>query len=158
MSDALEVLPEVRRSPDLPGLHPLKLDRWHRALVGLPEPVYMQYGCGALLQHVIKAAAALETMVDLLGAEGLPVGPQELAQRTIQNFRWYASSAPLEALVAFQADWDKETSSWKLTCPEEDSAIKSVPTLEAAYEKSTEWANSLDPGSDEIHEDADVEV
>lgn len=150
--DALEVLSEVRRSPDLPGLHPLKLDRWHRALISLPEPIYMQYGCWALLQHVVKAAAALETMVDLLGAGELPVGPQELAQRTIQTFRWYTPSKPLEALVGFEARWDKASSSWKLTCPEEDSTTKSLASLEMAYEKSKEWADSLEPGSDEIHE------
>jgi hypothetical protein len=158
MSDALEaLLLEVRKNDDLSSLHPLKLDRWHRALVGLPPAIYMQYGCFDLWQQVGRAAAALETMVNLLGTEGLPVTPHELAQRTIQTFRWYVPSTPLEALVGFQASWDKKASSWKLTLPEESSAIKSVPTLEAALEKSKEWADSLEPGSDfddEIHEEA----
>lgn len=150
--DALELLQEVRKSPNLRQLHPLKLDRWHRAIVGLPEPIYMQYGCVELLVHVDKAAVALETMVGLLGAGEMSVAPQELAQRTIQTFRWYTPSESLEGLVGFQAAWDKDSSSWRLTCPEEDSAIKSVPSLEAAFEKSKEWANSIEPGSEEIHE------
>jgi len=153
MSDALDVLPEVRRSSSLQKLHPLKLDRWHRALVGLPEPIYMQHGCLALWEQVQKAAAALETMVDLLGTEGLPVEPRELAQRTIQTFRWYVPSEPLEALVAFQASWDKESSNWKLTCPGEDSSTKSVPDLEVALEKSKEWAGEIEAGSDEFDEE-----
>lgn len=158
MSDALKALPEVRKGTSLQKLHPLKLDRWHRALVGLPEPIYMQYGCLALWEQVQQAAAALETMVDLLGAEELPVEPQELAQRTIQTFRWYVPSEPLDALVGFQASWDKKSSSWRLTSwPPEDSTTKSVPSLEVALKKSRNWADSLEPGSDKIHEEDDEE-
>jgi hypothetical protein len=154
MSDALEaLLLEVRKNNDLSSLHPLKLDRWHRALVGLPPAIYMQYGCLDLWQQVGKAATALETMVSLLGAEGLPVTPHELAQRTIQTFRWYVASTPLEATLGFQASWDKKASNWRLALRGKSAVIKSVPTLKAALEKSKEWADSLEPESEEIHEE-----
>lgn len=100
----------------------------------------MQYGCQALLQHVVTAAAALESVYDILGPDGLAMAPQELAQRTIGTFRWYVPETPP---VACQADWDKASSSWKLTCQENAGVVKSVPTLEVALEKSRQWAESL---------------
>ena len=158
MSDALKVLTEVKTTADLESLHPLRLHRWHRALLGLPDPVYMQYGCTRLLEQVRQAAAALRAMVDLLGLEGLPVAPQVLAQRTIQTFRWYVPSGHRDDLVEFQASWDKESSSWKLTCPDEEpGTIKSVPGLEFAFEKSQTWAGEL-TAPEEFDENApDVE-
>jgi len=158
MSDALEILNEVKTTADLRNLHPLRLHRWHRALLDLPDPVYMQYGCSKLLEQVHQVSAALRAMIDLLGAEGLPVAPQELAQRTIQTFRWYVPSDHRAELVEFQASWDKEASSWKLTCPVEDShTIKSVPGLAVAFEKSQAWANELTPEEEFDEDDEGVE-
>ena len=158
MSDALKVLTEVKMTADLRSLHPLRLHRWHRALLGLPDPIYMQYGCSRLLEQVHQASAALRAMVDLLGSEGLPVAPQELAQRTIQTFRWYVPSEHRTELVEFLASWDKESASWKLTCPAEDpDTTKSVQGLEVAFEKSQAWVVEL-TAPDEFDEDApDVE-
>jgi len=101
MSDALEVLKEVKATATLQTLHPLKLDRWHRALLGLPDAIYMQYGAQQLLQQVLTAAGALRGMVDLLGPSGLPVAPQELCQRQVQTFRWFVPMG--NHLVQFQS-------------------------------------------------------
>lgn len=154
MRDVLQVLSEVKATTSLQDLHPLKLDRWHGTLLGVPERIYKQYGCVTLLEQVQAAATALRAMVDLLGADNLPVAPQELAQRTVQSFRWYVTSEPLNDLVEFQARWDKTTSSWKLSCGWTADTIKSVPGLDAAFEKSWEWAAALEPTPEEIEEDA----
>jgi len=143
MSETLEVLNEVRGSSSLRTLHPLRLDRWHRALLGLPDHIYMQYDCATLLEQVQAAAVALRAMVDLLGPSGLPVEPQELAQRTVQTFRWYLPSTNSSDLIEFRASWDKESSSWKLGCTDAPSSTKSVDGLETALLKSHEWAAEL---------------
>lgn len=136
------VLSEIKSHPKLRELHPLKLDRWHRELVGLPEPIYMQYGCEELLEQVITGAVAVDRMVDLLGAKELPVTPQELAQRSIASFRWYVL-APSNELAAFQADWDKTSSSWKLKCQQDEQTTRSVTSLENAFEQSKSWAQEI---------------
>ena len=157
MRDVLQVLSEVKATSSLQDLHPLKLDRWHGTLLGLPERIYKQYGCVALLEQVQAAATALRAMVDLLGADNLPLAPQELAQRTVQSFRWYVPSEPLNDLVEFQARWDKTNSSWKLSCSVASDTIKSVPGLEVAFEKSFEWASSLEPAPEVDEELPDEE-
>lgn len=153
---ALDVLGEIK-SPSLALLHPLKLDKWHRALVGLPERIYMQYSCETLFEHVKTAADALRAMVDVLGPKGLPVHPQELGRRTVKSFRWYVPWEEEEesGLVEFQASWDKEASSWKLNCLEEASTTMSVDNLKVALEKSLEWVVELErePEIDETPDD-----
>lgn len=156
MRDVLQVLSEVGATTSLHDLHPLKLDRWHQALLGVPESIYKQYGSVKLLEQVQAAAKALQAMVDLLGADNLPVEPQELAQRTVQSFRWYVPSEQRSALVEFQAHWDKTTSSWKLSCLEEVSTIKSVPGLADAAMISWEWGAELRPPQ-EIEEEVQTE-
>lgn len=155
MTDALEVLKEVAPT-SLQILHPLKLDRWHRALLQLPEPIYMQYGCSKLLEHVQKAAEGLRATVDLLGRD-LPVAPHKLAQRQVRVFRWYLAAEGLDDLVEFQAEWDKDASTWRLTSRSstEGDVIKSVPDLETAFAKSGEWASELGPP--ELDEEGELE-
>jgi hypothetical protein len=146
MSDALEILDEIRSGPGtLRTLHPLKLDRWHRALLGLPETLYMQHGCQALLEQLETALTALRAVVDLVGTEGLPAAPQELSRRAVQKFRWYAPVKAAGGVAEFQAEWDKASAAWKLTFPGfGKDVIKTVPNLEAALEKALEWAAEFD--------------
>ena len=157
MRDVLQVLSEVKANSSLRDLHPLKLDRWPGTLLGVPERIYKQYGCVMLLEQVQAAATALQAMVDLLGADNLPVAPRELAQRTVQSFRWYVPSEPLKDLVEFQAHWDKTTSSWKLLVSGAPDVIKSVPGLEVALSKSLEWAPKLEPVPEVDEEPPDEE-
>jgi hypothetical protein len=136
-----EVLQEIRlANPTFETLHPLKLDRWHRAIVGLPEHVYMQQAAYTLFQQLSKAAQALVTMLDLLGGAGLPLDPHELSQRHLGSFTWYVGAEePLE----FEATWDKKTSSWKLRAAG-SATTTSVATLEQALSKSFEFADATD--------------
>jgi hypothetical protein len=149
MADVLEVLEEVGGAPNLRLLHPIKLDRWHRGLLGLPDAVYMQYGCEPLLRHVQTAATALRALVDLLGADGLPLEPQELARRQVGRFRWFLTHAERQAPVAFELEWSKDSSSWHLTCPDDPGTTKTVPDLETALEKSREWSAQLTSDEDD---------
>lgn len=158
---ALEVLEEISPQTDLRTLHPLRLDRWHRALLGLPAPVYMQYGGAALHDQVRQAATGLRTAVELFGGK-MPVEPQEVARRTIGSFSWYVPSDENSDLVSFEASWNKETSSWKLGCDRHPDVTKTVASLEEAAEKSREWADEPAPApkvdaDPEIAEEADGE-
>jgi hypothetical protein len=145
MSDALEILDEIRSGPGtLRTRHPLKLDRWHRALLGLPETLYMQHGCESLLEQLETALTALRAVVDLVGAEGLPAAPQELSRRAVQRFRWYVPSEATGGVAEFRAEWDKASAAWKLTCPYVEDVTKTVSNLEVALEKALEWAAEFD--------------
>ena len=149
MSTAIEALKEISTSSaSLADLHPLKLDRWHKALLGVPDGIYMQYGCVALWDQLQTASAAVRAMVDLLGAEGLPVAPQELAQRTVRQFRWYVPCPGREAPVAFLTSWDKESSTWRLRSEDDPSTVRATSSLEAAFEKSAEWATEISEAPD----------
>ena len=146
MLDAwLETFREVAASSaTLDELHPLKLDRWHRALVQLPDALYMQMSCQTLLEQVRAASSALGTLIELLGADNLPADASELARRHIKTFSWhlgaeFASSGTL----LFTVGWDKGTSSWKLECDGAPNTTKQVPDVETALGKATSWLEEL---------------
>jgi hypothetical protein len=89
----LETFREVTSSSaSLNDLHPLKLDRWHRGLVDLPDAIYMQLGCTTLFHQVDVAAQGLRAMTELLGADNLPTDASELARRNIKSFSWHVSA------------------------------------------------------------------
>lgn len=149
----LETFREVTKSAvALKDLHPLKLDRWHRALVDLPDVVYMQLGSGELFRQVDLATQALRAMVDLLGEGNLPTDAQEIARRHIKSFTWHVQG---ERLVAFSATWDKNNSSWRLTCGASHvgDVTKIVPDVHAAVSKGAEWAAELETSWPESSED-----
>lgn len=149
-ADELEVYKEVTTSQTaLASLHPVRLDRWHRTLVGLPDVLYMQLGVQILFQHIDQAARALRAMIELLGAENLPLDAKEIARRHIAEFNWHLPSEVAEGGThLFSLTWNKETSSWKLNCTnsEGEKVTKTVSSLEQALEKSQEWARELDEG------------
>lgn len=142
--DWLETFHEVTSSSaSLSQLHPLKLDRWHRTLVGLPDTVYMQLGCTALFHHVDVAAQALRQMVELLGADNLPASPTEIARRNIKSFSWLVPSEHDSGTVQFEVSWDSKKSGWLLRCGRDPDTTKTVPDVAAAVEKAGEWIETL---------------
>lgn len=141
----LETFREVTTSAvALKDLHPLKLDRWHRGLVDLPDVIYMQLGSAALFRQVDLAAQALRAMIDLLGEDHLPTDPHEIARRHIKSFTWHVQIDG--RTIAFTAAWDKSSSSWKLTCGASHvgDITKMVPDVETAVRKADEWAAELE--------------
>lgn len=131
---------------DLPNLHPRKLDRWHTGLVGLPDALYMQYGCTLLLQHVVVAVAALQAVISVLGIDNLPVDPQEIARRQIRLFTWHVASENSESgTFLFSLTWNSDTSAWQLTADGAPNVIKTVPDFETGVEKANEWAKTFKP-------------
>lgn len=141
-----EVFREVTSSSAALGdLHPRRLDRWWKALVGAPDPIYMQLGCNAIFKQIDLAAAAIRHMIDLLGPDNLPVSPREVARRHIREFRWHVTSSEDGAgTFVFLASWNKDSSAWHLTCAQDGSTTKSVKDLETAVEKAQDWASELD--------------
>jgi hypothetical protein len=149
MSDEeLKVYQEVTTSQTaLASLHPLRLDRWHRTLLGLPEALYMQLGVKLLFEHVDAGARALRGMVELLGVEGLPLEVREITRRHVGEFSWHVPSRVAETGTHnFATRWDKDSSSWKLERLDSGGnlVIKTVASLEQALEKSQDWARQLD--------------
>ena len=141
----LETFREVTASSaSLDDLHPLKLDRWHRALVHLPDALYMQMSCRTLLEQVRTASEALNTMIDLLGAENLPAAGPEIARRHIKTFSWHLGAGfASSGTLLFTASWDKGISSWKLECDGAPRTTKQVPDVESALGKATSWLKEL---------------
>ena len=138
----------------LGSLHPLKLDRWHRGLIDLPDAIYMQYGCERLLQQVEIAVGAIAQVQGVLGAGNLPVKPTEISRRQIRQFSWHVPSEFDDTgTVTCSLTWDKETSAWQLTCAAAEDTIKTVPDFPAGVEKAAEWGASLQPADRENDDD-----
>jgi len=141
----LETFHEVTSSSaSLTDLHPLKLDRWHRELVELPDAIYMQLGCTTLFHQVDVAAQALRAMIELLGADNLPTQASEIARRNIKSFSWILQADfATGGTVGFNALWDPKVSSWRLSCGLDALTTKQVPDVLVALEKSREWLEQL---------------
>jgi len=147
--DALTVFREARTfKGSLVDLHPLKLDRWHRGLLDLPDAIYMQYGCPALYEQIGKALEAIKTMAEMLGEENLPVDPQEIARRKVGNFSWYVqsslnSSGATKCLLL----WNQENTSWTLACSDAPNTTKTVGDFEEGFELGKKWVRELEVSS-----------
>lgn len=98
-------------------LHPLKLDRWWKTLVGAPDPIYLQMGFHGIFQQIDEGARAVQAMLDLVGPENLPVSHQEIAQRHIGYFTFHVSSE-VAGTRKFDVKWDKARNHWNLSSPE----------------------------------------
>lgn len=142
----LETFREVTASTaSLSDLHPLKLDRWHRGLLELPDAIYMQLGCTAVFHQVDVAAQALRQMVELLGADNLPASASELARRNVKSFSWHVGAEfATGGTISFSARWDKDSTSWQLTCGIDQETTKLVPDVHVAVEKAKEWLENLE--------------
>lgn len=128
------------------NVHPLKLHQWHQGLVGLPDALYMQYGCPLLLEQVQVAVKAVQEVISVLGIANLPVAPQEIARRKIRLFTWHIPSAFDDSgTVPFSLSWDQDASAWQLTCSAAEDTLKTVPDFETGLKKANEWAAELKP-------------
>lgn len=137
--DELAAFKEVSSTAaPLKDLHPLKLDRWWRALVGAPEPIYMQMGSFEIFQQVDLATRAIKALIDLLGADKLPLPHREIAQRHIAKFRLHIPRG--EATIPYFIIWNKDDSTWELSTPLLEGTTKIVPSLEQANKVIPNWA------------------
>lgn len=144
--DTLTVYREARAfSGSLMDLHPLKLDKWHRGLVGLPDGIYMQMGCPLLYEQIGTALTAVTTMVDLLGEENLPVDPREIARRQIRIFSWHMAAPSLETgTTRCHMTWNQKDTNWELTCEEAPGTTKVVTSFKIGFEVGTKWVIDLE--------------
>lgn len=145
MADTLEVFREARSfTGSLMDLHPLKLDRWHRGLVGLPDALYMQLGCPALYEQVGAALKGVKAMVDMLGEDNLPVDPQEIARRQIREFSWHLALASRDTgTVCASLTWNQKETTWELTCDAKPGTRKIVSSFNKGVEVAWDWAINL---------------
>lgn len=147
--DKLSVYLEARKfSGTLVELHPLKLDRWHRGLVDLPDAIYMQYGCPELYEQIGQAIEGIKVMVEMLGEKNLPLDPQEIARRRIGKFAWHIGS-PSQATGTLRCIllWSQEKTSWTLTCNAAPDTIKTVNSFLEGFELGKKWVAELEQSS-----------
>ena len=144
--DTLTIYREARTfQGSLMDLHPLKLDKWHRGLVGLPDGIYMQMGCPVLYEQVGAALGAVTAMLDLLGDDNLPIDPREIARRKIREFSWHTSSPSSETGTAqCHLTWNQKDTTWELTCDEAPGTKKMVPDFAHGFEVGTSWVADLE--------------
>lgn len=141
--EELEIFREITNFSGKPNdLHPLKLDKWWKALVGAPEPIYLQMGFHTIFGQIDKSAQAVQAMLDLVGPGNLPVSHQEIAQRHIGHFGFHVAGGESGTRL-FTVNWDKTKNLWVLS-PGEYAVSKMVPDLEKAVEKAVEWMPELD--------------
>lgn len=144
--ETLTIFREARAfQGSLADLHPLKLDRWHRGLVGLPDAIYMQYGCPALYNQVGTAVDGVKALVELLGEDNLPVEPQEVARRRIGSFSWHISASSIETGTAkCSLTWNQEGTTWELTCDAAPNTKKMVSSFANGFEIAADWVGDLE--------------
>ena len=133
------------------NLHPIKLDRWWRFVVGAPDLIYLQMGFHTIFEQIDRGALAIKTMQDLVGRD-LPLTHQEIAQRHIGSFGFWITSenpdsAPDDPGYKFTVHWNKEDAQWELRCKADLDTLpdaKRVDSLEAAVEAAFATAKDLD--------------
>jgi len=141
--EELEIFREITNFSGKPNdLHPLKLDKWWKTLVGAPDPIYLQMGFHTIFAQIDKSAQALQAMLDLVGPGNLPVSHQEIAQRHIGHFGFHVAGGGAGTRL-FTVNWDKAKNHWVLS-PGSIEATKMVPDLETAVEKAQEWSAEMD--------------
>jgi hypothetical protein len=144
--EELEIFREITKFSGKPSdLHPLKLDKWWKTIVGAPDPIYLQMGFHTVFEQIDTGARAVQTMLDLVGHAALPVSHQEIAQRHIGHFAFHVAGGDSGTRL-FTLNWDKAKNHWVLS-PGEFDMTKMVPDLQAAVEKAVEWMPELDLAS-----------
>jgi hypothetical protein len=155
--DLEALLKEIGAHTTLAATHPIKLDRLHRGLFDLPDPLYMQMGCDLVHRQILAAAEALRAMIKIVGAGNLPLAHTEIARRKVGTFELHVMSFDVEhGTMPFRLAWEAKTSTWRVTVARAgvgDGVSKSVPTLEKAIEKSMQWAAELEAQLRENAED-----
>ena len=149
--DTLTIYREARAfQGSLMDLHPLKLDKWHRGLVGLPDDIYMQMGCPTLYEQVGEALNGVTAMLDLLGDDNLPVDPREIARRKIRLFSWHTAAPSSETgTTRCHLTWNQKDTSWELTCDEAPGTKKVVQGFEQGFEVGVSWVAVLEKAEKE---------
>lgn len=147
--DALATYREVSSfQGSLTDLHPLKLDRWHRGLLDLPDAIYMQYGCPELYEQIGHALKAIRAMVEMLGEENLPVDPQEIARRKVGKFSWHIpSSLNPTGTTRCLLLWNQEKGAWTLACSDAPNVTKTVTSFVEGFEIGKTWVSDLESSS-----------
>lgn len=123
------------------SLHPAKLVRWHQALFDLPEPLFLQLGCGALFDQLQSAVAAISKMSAVLGPD-LKFTYSELAARQVGSWSFLVRRPDGET-SSFLARWDSRSSSWSLLAVD-DPRARVVSGLRDAVALAGKWAIELD--------------
>jgi hypothetical protein len=139
-NETLALFHEIK--PQIDGLakvHPLKLDRWHRGLIGLPDVIYMQLGCDDIIKQLALCTHALGQLIAVLGADNLPVKPQELSRRKIAQFTWYVPDEAQDATVECVALWVAEESTWKLSTSLTGDKWKLLPSFDEVVDGAVAW-------------------
>jgi hypothetical protein len=148
--EELQALREITSTAaPLGALHPLKLDRWWRAIVGAPESIYMQMGSEEVFKQVDSGTRAVVAMRDLLG--DLPVSHHEVAQRHIRAFRLHVPREG-EQPAPFVIEWDKEKQNWGIRCLLEEGTTKIVKKLEDSVDVCRKWAPNVKEVEPEVAE------
>jgi len=143
--DTLTVYREARAfQGSLMDLHPLKLDKWHRGLVGLPDGIYMQMGCPSLYEQVGEALGAVTAMLDLLGDDNLPLDPKEIARRKIRQFSWHTPSSSETGTAQCFLTWNQKDTNWELTCTEVPGTTKVITSFETGFGVGCKWVSDLE--------------
>ena len=146
--EELEIFRQITDFSGKPNdLHPLKLDRWWKAIVGAPDPIYLQMGFHGIFQQIDEGAQAIQAVMDLVGHENLPVSHQELAQRHIGHFTFHVPSEEA-GTRRFDVKWDKAKNHWNLSTPDsgtvDATSSKFITDLERAIKKAKEWSAQRD--------------
>ena len=139
-NETLALFHEVKSQLKTLGkVHPLKLDRWHRGLIGLPDVIYMQLGCDEIIKQLHLCTEAISQLIAVLGADNLPVKPQELSRRKIGRFYWYMPDEAQDATIECQAFWTPEESTWKLHTSMTGNVTKLISSFDEVVDAAVAW-------------------
>lgn len=135
------------------NIHPLKLAKLHRELFALPEPLFLQQGCGAMFDQLGSAIGAIAKMTGILG-KSLQVPLRELALRQVGSWPLLVQSA--EEARAFLLRWDPRASRWGLHSTDEPTRMRRVESVDDGVVVAVKWAQELD--ARELEDEAELEV
>lgn len=132
----------VTSTRSLNSVHPLKLARWHQSLFELPEPLFLQQGCGACWTQLTTAVAAIAKMSAVLGPT-MQVPLRELALRQVGSWSFFVAR-PANDPRSFLVRWDPKSSRWLLGAADDPSNRRIVEGLDSAVTLAPKWASELD--------------
>lgn len=130
------------------SVHPIKLARWHQSLFELPEPLFLQQGCGPMFDQLTSSVGAIAKMSAVLGSE-LAVPLRELALRHVGSWTFHARS--IHGTRSFLIKWDTKNSRWGLHTPDAPTRTRRVSGIDEGVDGAARWSAEIDeaPGEDE---------
>lgn len=123
------------------SFHPIKLAKLHQELFALPEPLFLQLGCGAMFDQLGSAIGAIAKMSGILG-RSLQVPLRELALRQVGS--WPLLVRSTGEARAFLLRWDPRASRWGLHSTDEPTRMRRVESVDDGVELAAKWALELD--------------